>query len=314
MMAPGVYDIAEGRVQHARPSSPTPRRSSPTAAPAVPRPPPRSSGPSTCSRPRSAWTRSTCAAATCVPAFDEPVHDAGRHDVRHRRLRRRARSRARGGRLRRPARRAAASARRRRPDRSSASACRCTSRSPRARRRAREFANLEVHPRRQRDGLHGLVAARAGPRHRVRHDRARAATGIPMDRIDVVCGRHRPRRRAAKARWARGRCRSAASAVLPGRRDRGRARPSSIAADLLEAERRRHRARRRRRRVPRRRHAGGAATWAEVATRRHGARRVRVPVCAARRLRRPASTTFPFGAHVAVVEVDTETGRSTCVA
>ena len=54
----------EGRVQHARRSSPTRRRSSPTAAPAGPRPRPPSSGRWTCSPPRSAWTRPRCGGAT----------------------------------------------------------------------------------------------------------------------------------------------------------------------------------------------------------------------------------------------------------
>ena len=65
LMAPGVYDIAEVESRSRSASSPTPRRSGPTAAPAGPRPPPRSSGPWTCSPPRSAWTRPRCAAATC---------------------------------------------------------------------------------------------------------------------------------------------------------------------------------------------------------------------------------------------------------
>ena len=56
--------------------------------------------------------------------------------------------------------------------------------------------------------------------------------------------------------------------------------------------------------LPRRRHAGRGQTWAEVRRRR---------AADAARRRRPTFTapspTFPFGAHVAVVEVDTETGQ-----
>ena len=62
-MASGVYRIAGSRW----PGSawpPTPRRSPPTGAPAVPRPPPWSSGRSTCWRPGCAWTRPRCGGAT----------------------------------------------------------------------------------------------------------------------------------------------------------------------------------------------------------------------------------------------------------
>ena len=65
MMAPGVYDIRTGGVAgpRARHEHDVDRR--PTAAPDAPRPPRPSSGPWTCSPPRSAWTRPRCAAATC---------------------------------------------------------------------------------------------------------------------------------------------------------------------------------------------------------------------------------------------------------
>ena len=59
-------------------SSPPPRPPGPTAAQAAPRPPLRSSGPWTCSRPRSAWTRPRCAGSTsCRPTSSRSPRRAG---------------------------------------------------------------------------------------------------------------------------------------------------------------------------------------------------------------------------------------------
>ncbi len=77
LMAPGRLRHPEGRVagpgaghhHHARPG--------PTAAPAAPRRPRRSSGPWTCSRPRSAWTRPRCAGATSSPPDKFPFTTKG---------------------------------------------------------------------------------------------------------------------------------------------------------------------------------------------------------------------------------------------
>ena len=98
MMTTGVYDIPNielrrrlGGHQH-HPDAAVPR------APVGPRPPPPSSGPSTCSPPRSGWTRPTCAGRTCsaddVYPYTHPggtVYDIGdytggaRHGARGRR-------------------------------------------------------------------------------------------------------------------------------------------------------------------------------------------------------------------------------------
>ena len=64
LMTPGPYEIPQAEAV-AKSVVTTPRRWAPTAARAGPRPRPRSSGPSTCSPPRSAWTRPTCGGATC---------------------------------------------------------------------------------------------------------------------------------------------------------------------------------------------------------------------------------------------------------
>ena len=90
MMAQGVYAIAEGRVQ--QPSAVRHEHHagrSRTGAPGDPRPPRRSSGPSTCSPPRSAWTPVEVRRRNLRPPFDEPVttpvdttYDTGDYDGR----------------------------------------------------------------------------------------------------------------------------------------------------------------------------------------------------------------------------------------
>ena len=67
----------EARASRSTASSPTPRRSAPTAAPGGPRPPPRSSGRWTCSPPRSAWTRPRCARRNLLPRVHRAATSRG---------------------------------------------------------------------------------------------------------------------------------------------------------------------------------------------------------------------------------------------
>ena len=73
-------------------------------------------------------------------------------------------------------------------------------------------------------------------------------------------------------------------------------------------QRRRHRARQGRRRVPRRRHAGRAPRPGPSSS-AAAAERAATRCDLAATVHRGRAPTFPFGAHVAVVEVDTETGQ-----
>ena len=213
MMAAGRLRHPQGRVRRRRRSSPTPRRPSPTAAPAAPRPPPPSSGPSTCSPPRSAWTRPRCAAATSSPptrsrtrppsappttsattsgALDLALEAAGYDELR--------------------AEQAA-------PPRAPATPSQLgigvavyveitagpTPAASTARSRSRPTAAAIV--------LHRHVAPRPGPRHRRGRCSSASSSASRWTDIEVVHGDTDlvPDRR--RHRWARGRCSSAASAV-----------------------------------------------------------------------------------------------------
>ena len=304
MMRTGVYDIPNvgfiggvGRHQHDADRSRT-------AAPDGPRRPPPSSGPSTCSPPRSAWTRPRCAAATCVrPTV--PVHHADRH----------------------------------RPTTSAT--------TPAALDRALDaagYAELRAEqaaapgrgdPCTSASASPCYVEITAGGGARVRHGRAptgrhasRSCTGstpygqghhttwamLVADRLGVADG---PRSRSSTA--------------TPTSSRRGRHRRLALGAA------RRRRRRRRRRQAGRRRPASGRPTCSRppsttsCSTATRGASTWPAPrpsVWAGSELAdrgadaawsgvsdfTQPSATFPFGAHVAVVEVDTETGRSTCAA
>ena len=169
-------------------------------------------------------------------------------------------------------------------------------------RRRHEFAEVEVHDDGTHHGQGGHVRARAGSRHGVHPDRrrpARRADGadhyVQSDTALVARGGGtggsrsvqlggtavlqtsklvRREGEGARGRAARGRTR---------RHRRGRRRPPR--------RRGRARARRSRGRSWRaRRPSVATRSWSQHDTERSG-------------------STFPFGAHVAVVEVDTETGR-----
>ena len=155
--------------------SPPPRPSSPTAAPADPRRPPPSSGWSTSSPPRSAWTRPRCAASTCcrpdVFPFTTPTgteYDSGDYA--------RALDLVLGhGRLRRAAGRAGAPAGRRRPE----AARHRHGGLRRGHRRRRRVRRGAAAARRHRAGQDRLEPLRPGPPHGVGHVGQRPARASP---------------------------------------------------------------------------------------------------------------------------------------
>ena len=167
-----------------------------------------------------------------------------------------------------------------------------------------EFAPVEVLPDGRRRVNTGTLAPRPGPRDRV--DDARSRPDRHPD------GPHRGRRTAtptwcpgARAPWARARCSTAALAVHQAT-ERLVERATELAADLLEASRRRRRRRHGRRAVPR----GRARRRRSRRGRSSPSRRDRrAAASSSSRPARPGGPTYPFGAHVAVVEVDTETGK-----
>ena len=177
-----------------------------------------------------------------LPAFTEPLTDQGRRDLRLRRLPGGAGDGARRGRLRRAARRAAARAASAATPCSSASGCRSTSRSPAAAASPappNENATVEVHP----DGSATILTGTSphGQGHAtVWAMLASDETGIPIDRITVQVGRHRPgprgRRHRRLAQPAAGRRRGAAGHPGAGRAGQGAAPPTgsrSSADDLV---------------------------------------------------------------------------------
>ena len=261
----------------------------------------------TCSPPRSAWTRSRCAARTSSPSSaSRTPPSSGRPTTS-------ATTRAR-------------STRRSRPPATP------TLRAEQAARRARgdpkqlgigvsvyveitggvdpfgEHAKIEVLDDGRRE------SSTPAPRRTARVTSpswsmlAHEQTGIPMDKIDVVWGdtdlvpngaRHDGLALAAAGRRGR----------VPGRRRAGRRRPQAgrQAARGRRGRRRARQGQRLRSTSPARQRS--PKSWAELARSRPRA----TPTCprAWRRDRssRSSGPTFPFGAHVAVVEVDTETGQ-----
>ena len=212
--------------------------------------------------------------------------------------RRSPRARRRG--LRRPAGRAGCAAARRATRSRWASASRCyveiTAGAPGERVRRGRAARRRAAAR-----AHRRDAVRPGPRHDVGDDRGR-----PHRRADRAHRgrprRHRPSARPAASPSARGRCSSAARRSTPQRRSWSISpasgpptcsRPRSTTSCSTSSAAAFHVAG-----TPAR-----TVDWADVAASpRRAARRPRATS-------RPVMPTFPFGAHVAVVEVDTETGH-----
>ena len=302
LMAPGVYDIEHVESSFAA-SSPTRPRSAPTAAPGVPRRPRRSSARSTCSPPRSAWTRPRCAAATCCRRSPSRSPRKGGAQLRLRRLPDGARERRSPPPTTRgcvPSRRPGANGA---TPCSSASACRSTSRSPAAAAnpgrpartppsRCTPTAARRSSPAPRRTGR---VTPRCGRCSSVTSSASRSTRSPSSGATPTSCRRAAaPAVRAACSRAAR-RC-SQASRELDRRgqaagRRRARGRPG-------RPGRRRRAGRARRARRARR--SGVSFADARRRARAQGAQRVQ----------RAPDATYPFGAHVAVVEVDVETGKA----
>ena len=236
-----------------------------------------------------------------------PAHHRHPCGLRLGRLRGRARPRAPLGRLRRAARRAAAPPRARAAPKQLGIGLSCYVEITNGVAET-EFGEVEITRGRRRDRPHRLVLARPGPRDDVRDDRRRAARAAAREG-DRPQGRHRRDRQGhrhlrvevdadrRRGREARGRRRRRAGEAARRRLPRG--------------EPGRHRARPGRRAPARRRrplvgHLVGRPRLARVggrtARRAEGGARV------------PGAPTFPFGAHVAVVEVDTETGAGRAAA
>ena len=190
----------------------------------------------------------------------------------------------------------------RRRDRSSASAWPPTSRSPAAATRParpNENATVEVHPDGTRHDPDRHLAARAGPRDRV-GDAGQRGARHPGREDHRQVRRHRPDPARAAAPAARAACSRAArrSSRPPascstwpasGPPTCSRPTPADLVFDV------------------------GASAFSVAG--RPGRRRSRWPSwprpsgCSCARVFTAPGATFPFGAHVAVVEVDTETGK-----
>ena len=305
MMLTGTYDIPAAECVGSQRRDQHRRRWSPTAGRAGRRRPPPSSGPWTCSPPRSAWTRPRCAGATsCRPdafPFTTPTgttYDSGR-------VRDGARPRARGVRLRgaagRAARRRAAGERRA----SSASACRSTWRSPRCRAapstRTCRCSRAGRCGRSRAPTPHGqghdtawamLISERMGVPHRRHRGGARRhrrrAVGRPDGRLAVAAARRDERSGGPPGRW------STRPASWRPRCWRP-IRPTSCSTPSAAASTW----------PARRRSPTGGPSWSRRPTRPASGR-----LFGEGDFTSPGGT-FPSGAHVAVVEVDTETGKVT---
>ena len=222
---PGHLRHRPGRVQRQGGGDQHHRRSRPTGVPADPRRAPPSSGPWTCSPPRSGWTRSRCVARNLIPPTPFPyttktdaIYDSGDYAGR-------PRPGAGGGRLRRAARRAG---QRRRaagdPVQLGIGVSSYVEVTAGPSPGETEFAKVEVHPDGRATVFTGSSAHGQG--HRTSWAMiASDLTGIAMADIDVVGRRHRPGRRGRPARSARVRCRSGGAAVLHRHGGAGRAGP-----------------------------------------------------------------------------------------
>ena len=163
-----------------------------------------------------------------------------------------------------------------------------------------ENATVEVHPDGTATDPHRHLPARAGPRHGV-GDAGQRRARHPGREDHRQVGRHRPRppgrRHRRLAQPAAGRRRGAA-----GRARAGRRRPR---AGRRAARGRPGRPRRRPRAAGARGRAASPGAGRQLRPARRDANRCSCAPSSPRR-----APTFPFGAHVAVVEVDTETGKA----
>ena len=237
-----------------------------------------------------------------------PVHHAGRHDLRHRRLRAGPRPRARGRRLRRAAGRAAAPAGERRPPSSSASASPSTSRSPPGPARPPSSA-----PSRSTPTARSSSAPARRPTDRATTPPSRCssptASASTIDDIEVVHGDTDVVPRGQGTMGSRSL--QAGGVAVARAADAGRREGQADRRRPARGQPRRRRARPGVGELPRRRHAGGG----EVVDRGRGRRRsCGTGLLAAEVDYQGTGPTFPFGAHLAVVEVDTRDrqGRRSC--
>ena len=303
LMAPGPYPIPRAEAWPRR-WSPTPRPSAPTAAPGALRPPPRSTGPSTCSPTRPGLTPPRCGARTCCPTFTEPHttafganYDSGDYAAAlekaldaadYQGLRaEQAKRRASGDPL--------------QLGIGLSSYVEITGPGGEA-GSPNENGTVEVHPDGTATVLDRHLAARPGPpdgvgdagQRRARHPDRQDHRQVGRHRPGAQGRRHRrlPVAAARRRRGAAGIPRTARRGQGAGRRDAGgRARRPG----LRHRDERVLRQGRPRRPVP-------LASLAE-------SERLFV-----RSVFTAPGPTFPFGSHVAVVEVDTETARCSCAA
>ena len=169
----------------------------------------------------------------------------------------------------------------------------------------RKPRRVHARPRRRRHRADRLAVDRAGPRHRLRAARRRAARPAAGARARRA-GRHRSRSRPAPAPAARARSRSAASRSTAPRKTLAE-QLKQLAADALEA-------------------SAGDMEIADGAVRVAGTDRVDF-VCRSRRASAgqaraahaprttsaPSSRPIPNGTHIAEVEIDPETGATAIV-
>ena len=274
-----------------------------SAAPAGRRRRRRSSARWTCSAIELSWTRSRSGAGTSSRRTRSRYRPHHHGDLRLRRLRGRARPRAALGRLRRAARRAAAPPRARagRSSSGSASARYVEITNPVD---ETEFGEVEITA----DG--GAIVRTGSFSHGQGHETtfamiAAEQLGLPLEKITVVKGD------TDEIASGHGHLRLEVDA---DRRHGGTGRADEVVEQRQEARRRlprgepvRHRARHRRSAAstsPAR--PALALSWAELAARADGDGRL-VELKAAHEFQ--GAPTFPFGAHIAVVEVDIETAQ-----
>ena len=297
-MSPGTYDILRAGVAFRLVVTNTTPMGA-YRAPGDPRPRPRSSGPWTCSQSRSAWTRPKSAGRTwSSPTCSRSPPPPGRPTTSATTTRRWTLSWRR--RLRRSC----------EPSRPAAGTRRvvqlglglsATSRSPTA--GGRQTARVEFLPT-------GTASVQTGSSpHGQGHVTAWSmlvgpSSGIPIDDDQVVPDRHGLWSPRATARSAPAPCRPVASPCTRPRcmsdqaryagGGHARSRPRTPGLDTAAGP------------CPVAGTQRPRWAWARVAERPSRT------ACWSRPTSAPGAPTFPFGAHLAVVEVDTETGKVTC--
>ena len=168
-----------------------------------------------------------------------------------------------------------------------------------------EFGAVEITADGEAIVRTGSLSHGPGPRDDVRADRGRRL-GLPIEKVTVIQRRHRRRCRAGPGTY--GSKSTQIGGVAAGQAseevvEKGKA----LAADLLEADPEDIVLDVERRPLPRRRRPAAVARLG-ASSRRGSTPRTGSAELSAEVDFQAAQPTFPFGAHVAVVEVDTETG------